>query len=292
MPSVARRIRSSIALVLFHGASFSQITSTDDLQRSVTLRSPAQRIVSLAPSITESLFALGAGEQVVGVTDYCNYPEAAQAKPRVGGITNPNVEIIVSLKPDLLLLSMEGNVRSAFEKLASLGVPVFVTNPRSLSGIYHSILQLGKLTGRGERASQLVTRMQRHADSLSAHAKTFTGTSVLFFVSLQPIIVVGRNTFLTELIELAGGANTAINAASSYPTYSREAVLKDNPDVLIFMADILPNRAALTTLFPEWSKLKAVREMKLFTIDPDIVSRPGPRAVEGLSRLFRLIHQN
>jgi iron complex transport system substrate-binding protein len=294
MPSAARRIRSSIAsvLVLFYGSSFSQITSSDDLQRSVTLRSPAQRIVSLAPSITESLFALGAGEQVVGVTDYCNYPEAAQAKPSVGGITNPNVEIIVSLKPDLLLLSMEGNVRSAFEKLVSLGVPVFVTNPRSLNGIYHSILQLGNLTGRAESASQLVAGLRRRADSLSARAKTFTGTSVLFFVSLQPIIVVGRNTFLTELIALAGGANTAINAASSYPTYSREAVLKDNPDVLIFMADILPNRAALTTLFPEWSKLKAVREMKLFTIDPDIVSRPGPRAVEGLSRLFRLIHQN
>lgn len=112
----------------------------------------------------------------------------------------------------------------------------------------------------------------------------------MVFVSLQPIMVVGKNTFLAELIEHAGGINTAAKTASTYPTYSREAVLKDNPDVLIFMSDILSDPAELVKFYPEWSTLKAIRQKKVFKIDADIVSRPGPRAVDGLEALYRLIH--
>ena len=267
-----------------------RISVTDDLTRDVTLAQPAKRIVSLAPSITETLFAIDAGSQVIGVTDYCNYPVQAKSKRCVGGVINPNIETIVSLKPDLIVLSMEGNVRDDFNKLKSLGVPVFVTNPRDLKGIYRSIDQLGVLTGKGAKAMQLIRSLHVRADFVAKQAAAGQGSSVLVFVSLQPIMVVGKNTFLAELITLAGGANTAVKASSTYPTYSREAVLKDNPDVLIFMSDVLTNPSDLVAHYPEWSTLKAFQTNRIFSVDPDIVSRPGPRAVDGLEALYTLIH--
>lgn len=281
----------AVACILFSNHSFSQISLVDDLQRKMILASPANRIVSLAPSITESLFAIGADNQIVGVTDYCNYPPKAKTKQRVGGVINPNIETIVSLKPDLIVLSMEGNVRNDFDKLTSFGVPVFVTNPRNLQGIYKSIAQLGELSGRKQRAAALAGSMKLRVDSLRRNVGTPKKHTVLFFVSLQPIIVIGRNTFLGELIELAGGTNTVVKVASTYPTYSREAVLKDNPDVLIFMSDLLVKPAGLLEFYPEWSELNAFKQKRLFTIDADIVSRPGPRAVDGLEALYRLLHQ-
>lgn len=272
-------------------ASFAQVTLVDDLQRTVTLRSHAQRIVSLAPSITETLFAIGAGDRVVGVTDYCNYPAEAKTKQRVGGVINPNIETIVNLKPDLILLSMEGNVREDFNKLTSLGTPAFVTNPRNLEGIYASISQLGTLTGRSAQAMALAQSMKVRGDSVARAASSLPRRSVLLFVSLQPIIVVGQGTFLAQLIELAGGANTAASAASTYPAYSREAVLKNNPDVLLFVSDVLTEPVDVVKLYPEWAALKAFRTKRMFVLDSDILSRPGPRAVEGLAQLYSRIHE-
>ncbi len=283
------KIFFSILLLIVSSPAFSQISLVDDLNRTVTLSSPAKRIVSLAPSITETLFAVGVGNSVVGVTDYCNYPPEAKKKQRVGGVVNPSIETIVSLKPDLIVLSMEGNVREDFKKLTSFGFPVFVTNPRNLQGIYTSIEQLGTLTGRKENAEQLVKSLRLRADSIRTIVAKEKRRSVLVFVSLQPIIVVGQNTFFAELIELAGGMNAVKKGASTYPTYSREAVLKSNPDVLIFMSDVLANPADLVTLFPEWTKLNAYRQKRIFRIDADIVSRPGPRAVNGIEILHNLL---
>ena len=283
------KIIFSVLLLAVSYPAFSQISFVDDLNRTVTLSSPAKRIVSLAPSITETFFAIGAGNSVVGVTDYCNYPPEAKTKQRVGGVVNPSIETIVSLKPDLIVLSMEGNVREDFKKLTSFGIPVFVTNPRNLQGIYTSIEQLGTLTGRKETADRLVKSLRSRADSVHAIVVKGKRRSVLVFVSLQPIIVVGQNTFFAELIELAGGMNAVKKGASTYPTYSREAVLKSNPDVLIFMSDILANPANLVTLFPEWTKLNAYRHKRIFRIDADIVSRPGPRAVDGIETLHDLL---
>ncbi len=267
-----------------------EIRVVDDLQRTVSLPAPAQRVVSLAPSITETLFAIGAGEQVVGVTDYCNYPPEARHKQRVGGIINPSIETIVSLKPDLILLSMEGNVRTDFEKLTALGVSVFVTNPRTLEGIYSSILRVGQLVGRADSAARLVHFLRVRADEIRQKAQHATRRSVLLFVSLQPIIVTGTGTFLAELISHAGGENAAAGSVSPYPAYSREAVLKDNPDVLIFLSSIGGSNDELARLYPEWSNLKAFRRGAVYRVNADVVSRPGPRAVDALDTLFTILH--
>lgn len=273
-----------------HVSGFVHIEILDDLDRTVSLPSPAQRIVSLAPSITETLFAIGAGNQVVGVTDYCNHPEEATSKSRVGGITNPNIETIVSLRPGLIILSMEGNVREDFDKLLSFGIPVFVTNPRTLQGIHKSIEDLGILTGKTEEAAQLVHSMKAREESV-IRAVPQRKKKTLLIVSLQPLIVVGGGTYLSELIRLAGGMNLASSASSTYPMYSRETVVAEDPDVLIIMSDILSDQSMLLTLFPEWKMLTAVQSNQIYRVDADIVTRPGPRAVDGLESLYKIFHK-
>lgn len=266
-----------------------EISIVDDLNRRVVLSAPAQRIISLAPSITETLFALGAGDDVIGVTDFCNYPPEAQKKHRVGGITNPSIETIIGLKPDLIILSMEGNVREDFRKLLDLGVPLFVTNPRTLAGIHKSIDDLGVLTGKSNNAQRLVRAMTSREDSLRSLPQKHT--HVLLIVSLQPLIVLGTKTFLAEMLNLAGGENIAGDSPSTYPTLSREVVVEQNPDVIIVTSNILQNVDELLELFPEWAGLNAIRNHQVYRIDPDIVSRPGPRVVDGLEALYNIIQQ-
>lgn len=280
---------ASLALLLPWRAT-PQISFVDDLQRAVIIPAPARRVVSLAPSITETLFAIGAGGQVVGVTDYCTFPPEAKTKTSVGGIVNPSMEAIVAAKPDLIVVSMEGNVRDDFARLQELGVPVFVTNPRTLEGIHKSIADLGALTGRIDSSATVVQMMRTREDSVVTHARARMKKGVLLFVSLQPLIVVGGRTYLNELLGLAGAVNLAADAPSTYPTISREAVLADMPDVLLFMSDVVASPENLLKLYPEWRTLEAVQSNHIFFLDADIVSRPGPRAVDALESLYRTIH--
>jgi iron complex transport system substrate-binding protein len=267
-----------------------QITLTDDLHRSVHLGGPAQRIVSLAPSITECLFAIGAGDQVVAVTDYCNYPPEARRKPRVGGMVNPSMEAVIAQRPDLIVLSMEGNIREDFRRLTSLGVQVYVTNPRTMEGIHRSITQLGVLTGRADNAAQVVEAMQAREEAVRLRTSRLTPVRTLLLVSLQPLICAGSNTFINELLERAGAANLAARARGNYPTYSRETVIANNPDVIILMSDLLSDPATVTRFFPEWTIVSAIRHKQVYRIDADVVSRPGPRSVDALDALFHLLH--
>jgi iron complex transport system substrate-binding protein len=266
------------------------ISLTDDLGRKIVLQQIPERIVSLAPSITETLFALGAGTQVAGVTDYCTYPEEARLKPRVGGMINPSMEAIVGLHPDLIILSMEGNVRDDFRKLTGLGIPVFVTNPRTLHQIYGSITTLGTLTGREREAAVLVAAMQDRERHVVAPMRQRIEPSVLLIVSLQPLMVAGNGTFLSELIRLAGGRNLAASSPSTYPQFSREAVVDEDPDVLVILSDAGGRGTDVVAQYPEWRGLKAVRTGRVYRVDPDILSRPGPRATDGLELLERLLH--
>jgi iron complex transport system substrate-binding protein len=286
------RLLGLTPLLLFVPAKFqsAQITIRDELKRTVTLPSAATRIVSLAPSITETLFAIGAGDAVAGVTDFCNYPEGANSKTRVGGVINPSVETIVSLNPDLIILSMEGNLAEDFAVLETLGVPAFVTNPRTLQGIHASIADLGELTGRVNEAAVLIRTMRSREDSVISLARTRKKKGTLLFVSVQPLIVVGRGTFLNELMELAGAVNLASSSPMTYPAISREAVIAADPEIILMMSGFLSDPENLMKIFPEWQGLSAMRENNVFTIDQDIASRPGPRAVDVLEILFDILH--
>jgi len=274
-------------LVLSAGA---QVTVTDDLRRAVTLPRTPERIVSLAPSITETLFAIGAGNQVAGVTDYCNYPEEARKKPRVGGMINPSIETIVSLRPDLIILSVEGNLRDDFQTLTRLGTAVFVTNPRTLEGIHKSIADLGMLTGRTEESARVLWSMQSLERAVLAPMKMRIERSALLIVSLHPLIVAGSGTFLAEILALAGGRNLAASSPSAYPQFSREAVVDGDPEVLFVLSDAGGGSQSLTDLYPEWRRVRAVRNGRVYYVDADILSRPGPRAASGLELVARLLN--
>jgi iron complex transport system substrate-binding protein len=277
-------------ILLFHAGLHAQINVVDDLRRTVTLPHPAERIVSLAPSITECLFALGAADQVKGVTDFCNYPPEAGLKPHVGGMINPSIEAVVGLEPDLIVLSMEGNIREDFRRLTSFGTPVFVSNPRTLEGIYGSLRALGTLTGKEESARRFVAGLTSRENAIRSAAEGKPPVRVLLFVSVQPLMCAGSNTFIDELLRVAGGMNIASRAHGTYPPYSRENVITDDPEVIIVTSDILARGAALTALFPEWGSVDAVRKGRVFRIDADIVSRPGPRALDALEKLFHILH--
>jgi len=265
-----------------------EITAVDDLGRTVRLARPAQRIVSLAPSLTETLFAIGAGDAVAGVTSYCTYPEEATQKPQVGGMINPSLEAIVALTPDLIVLSMEGNVREDFDRLTALGAAVFVSNPRSLADIRKSIGQLGTLAGRSADASRLA------AELAAAEADVVRGVSgpkvrTLLIVSIRPLIVAGGHTFLNELLETAGATNLAARFPATYPTLSREAVVSEDPDLLLVTSEVIADARLLFDEFPEWTSLKAAQRSRIYRIDADLVSRPGPRSVEALRTIARLV---
>jgi iron complex transport system substrate-binding protein len=279
------------ALLIPSQPGYCQVSVLDDLGRTVSLTTSAQRVISLAPSLTESLFAIGAGDQIVALTDYCNYPPEAQQKPSVGGMTNPSIESIIACSPDLIVMSKEGNLKDAFNQLQDLGVTLLVSNPRTLSGIHRSIRQLGVLTGHTPEAETLVAALRAREDSLRATASG-PKQRTLFIVSVQPLIVVGNNTFLNELLEVAGGENLASNLPSSYPTYSREALAAEDPDIIIVMSDIVNDTGTLTELFPEWEQLTARRRDMIALVDADLVSRPGPRAVDGLAALVHIFRRN
>ena len=283
-------ITAIVPMLFLHAGLRAQITVVDDLQRTVTLPHAARRIVSLAPSITESLFALGAGDQVCGVTDYCNYPPEAARKPHVGGMINPSIEAVVGLEPDLIVLSMEGNVREDFTRLTSFGFPAYVSNPRTLEGIYRSLNALGVLTGREDSARHLVSALRQREQAVR---KTVQGTPpvrVLLIVSLQPLMCAGGKTFVDELIGAAGGENSGRNAMGTYPAYSREQVIADDPEVILVMSDAMAPGNSIAGLFPEWGTVRAVRNHRVFRLNGDLLSRPGPRALDALELLYHTFH--
>jgi iron complex transport system substrate-binding protein len=289
MLSPERLVTLAAFLVCCVFSSHAQVRVVDDLHRTVTLPHAATRIVSLAPSITESLFAIGAGNQVVGVTDYCNYPADAQTRRHVGGMTNPNIESIVGLSPDLIVVSMEGNLRQDFTALTATGVPVFVSNPRTIRAINESLRQLGVLTGHQTDAMSLADSLSKSATRLLSAVKD-RRTRTLLLVSVQPLMAVGTKNFLNEMLQAAGGQNLAAPIGLTYPTLSRETILQQNPDVILITSDACDSTANISALYPEWTQISAVRNKRVYRIDADLVARPGPRAIEGLALLTSYLH--
>ncbi|MCX6134565.1 MAG: cobalamin-binding protein [Ignavibacteriales bacterium] len=266
------------------------ITRIDDVGHSVSLQRTPRRIVSLAPSITETLFALGLDSSIVGVTDYCDSPPAAKLKTSIGGMMNPDVERILALHPDLVLMSGSGNTKSDYEKLASAGVTVFVSYPRTLEGIFKSISDAGYLTSSTAHADSLLRLLRQRTEDLVCRAATQPKKSVLMLLSLSPIVAIGPGTFLDEMLTLANSDNIAHNAATAYPLLSREEILRRQPDVIIATNDIVHSTDDILSFYPEWKSLPAIRQKRVGIVDASIVSRPGPRIVNGLEALVHVLH--
>ena len=256
----------------------------------MTLAGPPQRIVSLAPSLTETLFALKLDSAIVGVTDYCDFPPEAKLRPRVGGMLNPATEAIVNLRPDVVLMSGSGNLRSDFARLTGLGLTVFVSHPRDLHGIYKSLTDIAALTGTQARADSMIASLKAEEARLRGLSAQQPTRSVLFLVSLHPLISAGPGTFIDEMIRLCNGRNIASAGHTAYPLMSREVILAADPERIVVTSDAAENTAQVLDAFAEWHELRAVADTSITLVNADMLTRPGPRIVKGMQELFRAIH--
>jgi|DewCreStandDraft_1066081.scaffolds.fasta_scaffold02073_5 iron complex transport system substrate-binding protein len=269
------------------------LTLRDDLGRSVTLRQPPQRIVSLAPSNTEVLYALGLGDRVVGVDRFSDYPPEARGKPKVGGMVDPDYERILSLRPDLVLAT-GGVQRPVVEKLESLGVPVFALHPQTVEGVLDSILTVARLGGVTRKGWEVVAKLRGRIRAVTLKTGKIPLSrrpTVFWIIWPEPLMTAGPRTFIHSLITLAGGRNIAGDLAGprDYPLYSMEELVARDPDVIIATTDAHGAVGKLSEK-PGWRRLRAVRAGRVYFVDPDLVHRPGPRLVDGLEAIARLLH--
>ncbi|MFW6110992.1 MAG: ABC transporter substrate-binding protein [Thermoproteota archaeon] len=279
---------------------YQEITLVDNLGNVVTMNSPPERIVSLSPSNTEILFAVGAGDKVVGVTDFCNYPYNFTAWIEAGNMTSigsfsgPSVEPIVALEPDLVLATSQ-SLETA-ESLKDLGYNVLVIEGQTIDGILETILLVGRATYHNSQASTLVTQMRSKIDTISAQANEAATTPKVYHeVWHDPLMSVGPGTFLDEMITLAGGENIFHDASASWPVVSSEAIIEKDPDVMFFPEMYMGRGNFYETIEavenrPGWDSITAVQDDALYEIDSDIISRPGPRIVDALEALAKMIH--
>jgi len=266
-------------------------TVTDQLGRLVTVPDKPQRVVSLAPNITEIIFAIGQEHRLKGVTMYSDYPPKAAKLPMVGSYVHLDLERIVALKPDLCIAISDGNPKVVAQRLESLKIPVYAVDPRDLNTIMETIIEIGKLLNANKQAKLLVQNMRFRIQRVkSLVAKTAHRPRVFSQIGISPIVSIGTNTFMHELIILAGGINLAAGPVS-YPRFSLEQVLALSPEVIIITS--MARAAIFEKVKSEWNKwpdLPAVRDKRIFLENSNLFDRPTPRLVDGLELLIRLIH--
>lgn len=267
-------------------------TFTDELGREVQIAFPPKRIISLAPSVTETLFALGAGDKVVGVTAYCDFPEAAKAKEQVGDTLNPNPERLIALKPDLVIITTASQLEKLARQLGELNIPVYVTNPRSIGEVIASIHKLGEVTGATVESQKLIAQMQTRIVNVEVRTKAFPKPKVLYVLQTAPLITAGRNTFINDLIRLAGGESVTANETTDYPQLSRETAIARTPQVIVAPASHGTELVKEEDLRRDFAVTPAIKTNHIVRVNPDWVDRPGPRIVDGLEQLAKGLHPN
>jgi len=284
-----------LCIVMLMAPAACAVTITDDDGVAVAIAEPPQRIISLAPSNTEILYALGLEDRVVGVTDYCNYPPNVADKATVGGYSTVNVEKVVALHPDLVVAA-DGNTGAVIDRLRGLGLCVIFLNPPDIDGILRDIELVGRATGTEAEADAIVTDMRARMDAVQErHAAISYAPSVAHVVWHEPIYVSGAKTFQHEQIRLAGGRN-AFGHIEEWGTVTLEQFITANPEIIIVnsgsgMGDGGEN--AIYDFFMQEARLKnldAVKNGRVYIIDSDIIDRGGPRIIDSLELVARDIH--
>ncbi len=264
---------------------------TDQLGRRVNVPDAPQRIIALAPSITEIIYALGEERRLRGVTQFSDYPEAALALPQVGSYVNLDLEKIVALRPDLCIAVKDGNPKAVIDKLEALHIPVYAVDPRDLESVMEAISAIGRLLGAGEHADRIIARMAKRVEKVKATvAKARHYPKVFFQIGITPIVSIGSGTFIHELIVMAGGRNLA-QGKVPYPRFSKEQVLSLAPEIFIITS--MDRDGLFEQIQAEWQKwpdMPAVKNNRILLVDSNLLDRAGPRLVDGLELLARLIH--
>ena len=263
-------------------------TVTDDVGRRVALVAAPQRIVSIASSNTEGLFALGLGGRVVAVDQYSDYPPAARQKPQLGGYVDPNLEQIVAAAPDLVLAT-DVHEATVVPDLEALGVTTIVINPEDLDGVFDGIVLVGRITGKDARAAHLVCELRRRVDAVEARVEGAPRPRAFFELSPE-LHTAGPGSFIDDLIERAGGDNVAADATEEWPQLNAEALLAEDPEVILLADHEVGVTPEQVRARPGWQAMSAVEQGRIVLIDPDLTNRPGPRVVDGLEAIARALH--
>ena len=266
---------------------------TDDLGRQVTLDTVPQRIVSVSPACTEIVFALGLGDQVVGVTEYCNYPEEALNKPKIGTFTSPNLEVIMAQDPDLVLATA-GVQSDMVERMEEMGLKVYVVNPSTFADTVAIIRDVGSLTGKEAEAGRIADDMQQRADEITGAVRSAAaagGVSPKVFYEIfyeNNVWTAGRDSILSDLIRMAGGTNLGDADSADYYEFSVESLIAGNPDVYLVGSGSMANPGDITTR-SGWDRISAVRNGRVYVVNEDLVYRTGPRLIDGLESIYQAI---
>ena len=236
------------------------------------------------------LFALGLDEEIVGVTEFCNYPAAALKKPKIG-YARPSLESLVALRPDLIVAPQEFLRADTIAKLDELKIPVFLLEAKSVEDILIQIQSLGKIFNRTSMSDAVTGSMRARMAEVTGRVAASAKKRVLYVLNSHPLITVGPGSYIHQMIGLAGGINIAAGSPSAYPKLSLETVLKEDPEVLIFPVGSMESiPKSEQQEWDRWGNLSAVRNRQLRDVSSDALNRPGPRVVEGLEHLARAIH--
>jgi iron complex transport system substrate-binding protein len=243
------------------------------------------RVVSLAPSLTENIYAVGAGDRLVGDTTYCDYPEEAKSVQKVGDTLSPNLETIVALRPDVVFVSTASQLESFKNVLEQNHIGVYVTNPNSLDAVLTDLRAVGDLLGTVDRTSELLNELQERIAGVTQNVEGERAVPVFVQISKEPLFTIGKDSFVTALVAKAGGRSVTADVPSGYPKLSKETAVALNPEVII-LSESDDNREPNEV----FKNSPAVKNGKVYKISADLLSRPGPRLVEALEQIARDLH--
>jgi len=262
---------------------------TDDAGRLIALPQRVDRVVSLAPNLTEIVFAVGGGESLVGDTTYCDFPAAAQSIEKVGDTLHPSLERIIALRPQVVLVSTASQLEVFTQQLQSHNIAVFVTDPHDLEGVFRSITEVGEIIGKAEQAGILVAKLRERAAAVDSAVKGSPRIRLFYQLSAEPLYTAGRDAFVTDLIKRAGGESVTADVPGAWPKYSAESALAARPDAVI-----LPTGGSMgegnSNVAEALSKSPAAQHGRVYKINDDHLVRPGPRAVDGLEEMAKALH--
>ena len=287
-----RSLKYPIFCLLFVMTTFARadVQVVDDIGNMVSLKQPARRIISLSPHITEILFAAGAGQSIVGVVEYSDYPQAAKALPRIGNFNAFDLEAILALHPDLIVAWHSGNPIAPVEKLRRLGIPVFLSEPRALEDVATNLQRLGRLAGTESVADGVAENFLRELSQLRRQYQDKQPVSVFYQIWHRPLMTINHQHMISQAISLCGGQNVFADLPVLDSRISLEAVLAADPQVIIG-GGVAVSYPQWKQDWRQWPQLQAVRSGNLFEMPADILQRQSPRILQGVKTLCEIIDQ-